>query len=158
MAKQDSLFPYRGNLGDTTGVKRKGKYFLRKRSRKKVKQTPATKNAAALFGMASKTAAFIRKSFHSVADIKADDGHINRLTKLLIPSAGQDISAIIGYRFNQSKSLKNPQKAKVIAIRLNFTTREIIDTEPDINLPGEGTLIIALQLNTATEITEVRSL
>lgn len=154
MAEQDSLFHYRGKLGNTVGVKRNGKYHIRNRSKKKPNQTPATQASANRFGQASSMAAFIRKAFYSLAPIKTDNTHINRLTKRLIPSAGKDLQVLIGYRFNLSKAITSP--TTTLAIRIDIENQTIISSNPDIHFPGPGVLIIALQSGSATEIIEVR--
>ncbi len=188
MARQKSLFPYSGALRDVIGYQRNGKHFLRRRP-EFVRQTVATCRAAQRFGIASSKAALIRKTFYSDLDIRCDDGHINRLNKLLIKAAG-NYEAITGFRFNehtgtdrfftvsprlfrngvlhiprQTLAHKNgitTLEVKVIAARIDFNTHQVTGTttailtinprEPfngadlQLNVPGEGTLVITLQV------------
>ncbi|SFO75822.1 hypothetical protein SAMN05428949_6512 [Chitinophaga sp. YR627] len=99
MARQNSLITFTGKLGNIIGYERNGKYFLRS-APEKVRQTPATRRAARRFGMISRKAALIRKAIYGEMDILCDSGHINRLNRTLIKSAG-DHTAINGFRFNE---------------------------------------------------------
>jgi hypothetical protein len=183
MAKQTSILTYSGKIGDKVGVKTKKGHFERS-CPAHVNQTPATRRAAFRFGRASRTAAFIRKSFCTIADIRKDDGYINRLTKALIPSAGMNISSIAGYRFNKAKGVmatyrdgilhipsqsgKEKLVINVITLRVHALARRVYEhsiagitldpgTGADIPicLHGPGTGIIALQINGSTEIIAV---
>ncbi|PSL24433.1 hypothetical protein [Chitinophaga ginsengisoli] len=155
MAKQKSLFPYSGQLRDLIGYERNGEHFLRRRP-EIVRQTAATRRAAQRFGVASRKAAMIRKAFYHELDIRCDNGHINRLNKLMINAAGNN-TAITGFRFNQHagtdrfftvapRLFRNevlhipPQilarykgitmlEVKVIAARIDFNTHQVIGTE-----------------------------
>ncbi len=100
MAKQTSIIQFTGRLGNMIGYYRKGNYFLRSMP-DMIRQTAATQRASQRFGMASKTGAFIRHAIYAALDVHCDSTHVNRLTKTLIPSAGNHISAIKGFRFNQ---------------------------------------------------------
>jgi hypothetical protein len=100
MAKQTSIIQFTGRLGNMIGYYRKGNYFLRSMP-DVIRQTAATQRASQRFGMASKTGAFIRHAIYAALDVNCDSTHVNRLTKTLIPSAGDHISAIKGFRFNQ---------------------------------------------------------
>ncbi|PWV56345.1 hypothetical protein [Chitinophaga sp. S165] len=99
MARQNSLFPFTGKLGNIIGYRRNGKYFLRGVP-EVVRQTPATRSAAYRFGVASRLGALIRHTFYNDLDIACDSGHINRLNKALVTAAG-NITTIKGFRFNQ---------------------------------------------------------
>ncbi|PSL22838.1 hypothetical protein [Chitinophaga ginsengisoli] len=99
MAKQTSIIPFTGKLGNLIGYERNGEYFLRSMP-EIVRQTHATRRAARRFGMASRKAALIRHAFYDDLDIRCDSGHINRLNKALI-AAGSNHAAITGFRFNQ---------------------------------------------------------
>ena len=188
MARQKSLFPYSGALRDLIGYQRNGKHFLRRRP-EFVRQTAATCRAAQRFGIASRKSALIRKTFYSDLDIRCDNGHINRLNKLLIKAAGS-YEAITGFLFNEhtgtdrfftvsprlfrNEVLHIPRQTlaqynsitmleiKVIAARIDFDTHQVTGTtttvlminphEPfngadlPLNVPGEGTLVITLQV------------
>ncbi|ACU64561.1 hypothetical protein [Chitinophaga pinensis] len=100
MAKQTSIIQFTGRLGNMIGYYRKGDYFLRS-TPDTVRQTAATQRAAQRFGMASKKGAFIRHAIYAALDVHCDSSHVNRLTKLLIPAAGNHINVIKGFRFNQ---------------------------------------------------------
>lgn len=189
MATLHSLFPFTGKLGNVIGYRRNGKFCLRSRPTT-VQRTAPTKRASKRFGMASKTAALIRKTNYGQLDVRPDSKHVNRLTTTLIPSGGNDISSIIGFRFNQQTGTDRffplPPKlsadgilhipaqtlpafkditsleVKVIATRINFTTRKVTGTESAVlvidtsepfngaavalDVPGEGTLIVTLQV------------
>ncbi|PWV46116.1 hypothetical protein [Chitinophaga sp. S165] len=99
MAKQNSLIPFTGKLGNLIGYQRNGKYFLRSMP-EVVRQTAATRRAARRFGVASRKGALIRNTFYDDLDIHCDSGHINRLNKMLIAAAGNN-AAMKGFRFNQ---------------------------------------------------------
>jgi len=99
MAKQTSIIPFTGKLGNLIGYERNGEYFLRSMP-EIVRQTHATRRAARRFGMASRKGALIRHAFYCDLDIRCDSGHINRLNKALI-AAGSNHAAITGFRFNQ---------------------------------------------------------
>jgi hypothetical protein len=99
MAKQMSIIPFTGKLGQLIGYKRNGQYFLRSMP-DSVRQTPASRRASRRFGIASAKGAFIRHAFYPHLDIRCDGGHINRLNKLLI-AAGDRHANITGFRFNQ---------------------------------------------------------
>ncbi|PWV46496.1 hypothetical protein [Chitinophaga sp. S165] len=99
MAKQISIIPFTGKLGNLIGYERNGQYFLRSMP-ETVRQTAATRRAARRFGLASRKGALIRHAFYGDLDIRCDNGHINRLNKALI-AAGSNYAAIKGFRFNQ---------------------------------------------------------
>ncbi|OMP75652.1 MULTISPECIES: hypothetical protein [unclassified Chitinophaga] len=154
MAKQTSIITFSGRLNKMIGVKRKTGSYIRCIP-EKVCQSPGTKRAAQRFGMASSIAAFIRKAIVPLLDFTCDGGHVNRLTKRLIPSGGQDIKAIKGYRFTNNKYT---EEGKIIAVRIDFSTRKIIGTgiftaDEKICIPGIGTLII---INGAGEIIDIQ--
>lgn len=188
MARQKSLFPYSGALRDLIGYERDGEHFVRRKP-EFVRQTAATCRAAQRFGIASRKAALIRKTFYGDLDIRCDSGHINRLNKLLIKAAG-NYEAVTGFRFNEhtgtdrfftvsprlfrNEVLHIPRQTlaqyngitllevKVIATRIDFnihhvtgTTTAILTINPrepfdgadlPLNVPGEGTLVITLQV------------
>lgn len=155
MAKQNSLITFTGRLGNLIGYERNGKYFLRTMP-EIVRQTAATRRAARRFGMASKKGGLIRHAFYDDLDIHCDSSHINRLNKVLIAAAGNNI-AITGFRFNQYAGIDRfftvapklfgdgilnipPQilaqhkniialEVKVIAACIDFATRQVTDTE-----------------------------
>jgi hypothetical protein len=155
MAKQMSVIPFTGKLGNLIGYKRNGKYFLRSMP-ESVRQTAATRRASRRFGIASRKGAFIRNAFYSHLDIHCDGGHINRLNRVLI-AAGDHHAAITGFRFNQYAGvdrfftmaprllpngiLKNPPhtkvrhkgiaalEVKVVATRIDFRSRQVVGSE-----------------------------
>jgi hypothetical protein len=188
MAKQISLIPFTGKLGHLIGYERNGKYFLRSMP-EIVRQTTATRRAAQRFGMASRKAALVRNAFYDELDIRCDSGYANRLNKMLI-AAGGDHTAITGFRFNEyagtdrfftvpPRLFKNgvlhipaqhiaqykevtALEVKVIAARIDFSTRRVFDTEAvvmiidpsvpfggadvPLDIPGSGTLVVTLQV------------
>jgi hypothetical protein len=188
MAKQISLIPFTGKLGHLIGYERNGKYFLRSMP-EIVCQTTATRRAAQRFGMASRKAALVRNAFYDELDIRCDTGYANRLNKVLIAAAGNH-AAITGFRFNEYAGtdrfftappslFKNgvlhlpaqhiaqykditALEVKVIAARIDFSTRRVSDTEAAVmiidplvhfagadvplDIPGSGTLVVTLQV------------
>lgn len=188
MARQISFITFTGKLGNLIGYERGGKYFLRSMP-EIVRQTPGTRRAAQRFGMASRKAALIRNAFYDELDIRCDSAHINRLNKVLITAAGNH-AALKGFRFNQHagtdrfltlppKLFRNgtvhipaqfivPYKGitaleiKVIATRIDFTTRQVCNketvvmtidpsvhfagTDLSMDISGAGTLIVTLQI------------
>ncbi|HVI48562.1 MAG TPA: hypothetical protein VM802_27080 [Chitinophaga sp.] len=156
MAKQLSIITFKGKLGNLIGYRRGGGYYLRSMPAS-VRQTVATRRAAQRFGMASKKGALIRSAFSGKMDVRCDSGHINRLTSKLIPVAGNDISSLTGFRFNQHTGTEkflllpprlsrngilyippqiipacegfNTLEIKVIAARINFTTSQVTGAE-----------------------------
>lgn len=155
MAKQHSLIPFTGKLGNLIGYQRNGEYFLRSMP-ETVRQTVATRRAARRFGIASRKGALIRNAFYTDLDIHCDSGHINRLNKVLIAAAGNN-TAMTGFRFNQHTGIDRfftvapwlsgdgilhiPSQAlvqhksitalevKVIATHIDFMTRRVTGTE-----------------------------
>jgi hypothetical protein len=155
MAKQMSVIPFTGKIGNLIGYKRNGKYFLRSMP-ESVQQTAATRRASRRFGIASGKGAFIRNAFYSHLDIHCDGSHINRMNKVLI-AAGDDHAAITGFRFNQHtgvdhfftvapRLLRNgilnipaqtigwykgiaALEVKVIATRIDFRSRQVAGNE-----------------------------
>lgn len=155
MARQNSLFPFTGKLGNVIGYERNGRYFLRSMP-ETVQQTIATRRAARRFGIASRKGALIRNAFYNELDIRCDSSHVNRLNKVLI-AAGNNNEAIIGFRFNQYTGIDKffnlapelsqagtvyipPQmlaqykdvstlEVKVIAARIDFKTGQVIGTD-----------------------------
>ncbi|MGO4292384.1 hypothetical protein [Chitinophaga sp. RAB17] len=188
MAKQMSILPFTGKLGPLIGYKRNGQYFLRSMPQS-VQQTAATRRASRRFGIASRKGAFIRKAFYPHLDIHCDGGHINRLNRLLI-TAGDHHAALTGFRFNQHTGIDRffpvaPRllsngilnipaqtiagykgmaalEVKVIATRIDFTSRQVVGSEtatlliaPDttfqetnvsLDVPGEGSLVVVFQV------------
>lgn len=161
MAKQNSILPFTGKLGNLIGYRRNGKFYLRGMP-EIVRQTVATRRAARRFGMASSRGALIRHAFYGELDVRADKTHGNRLTKALIPSAGNNIKGLTGFRFNKHTGIDRffllpPQfsadgilhipaqtlpvfknitslEVKVIATRINFETQQVVAAESDILL------------------------
>jgi hypothetical protein len=155
MAKQRSIIPFTGKLGNLIGYERNGEYFLRSMP-EVVRQTAATRRAARRFGMASRKGALIRNTFYGDLDIRFDSSHINRLNKVLIAAAGNN-AAITGFRFNQYTGTDRfftvapklfrdgtlhipPQtlaqhknittlEVKVIAARIDFSTQQVTGTD-----------------------------
>jgi hypothetical protein len=155
MAKQNSLIPFTGTLGNLIGYERNGQFFLRSKP-EIVRQTLATRRAAQRFGIASRKGAMIRHAFYDDLDIRCDSNHINRLNKVLIAAAGNN-AAIVGFRFNQHTGVDRfftvvpnvsrdgilhiPAQAlaryknvttlevKVIAARIDFITRQVAGTD-----------------------------
>lgn len=147
------MIQFSGRLGNMIGVKRRKHYYLRSFPHK-VRQSTGTRRAAQRFGLASSTAALIRKAIVPLLEFPCDGAHVNRLTKLLIPSGGQDLKILTGYRFRKDAKLAN----NYIAIRIDPNKRIItgtgIFTDPKkICIPGSGTLIV---VNTAGEIIAVK--
>ncbi|MBW8682998.1 hypothetical protein [Chitinophaga rhizophila] len=189
MAKQTSLITFTGRLGNMIGYKRNGRLFLRNMPQQ-VRQTSGTRRAALRFGKASQRAAMVRRSVKGLLDVCCDSSHINRLTSQLIPSGGSNIGSLTGFRFNKEASitrfftempvlsksgiLRIPSQAipaikgidalqvKVIATRINFSTREMTGAmshiftvvtgatfagySTEIDVPGTGILFITLQV------------
>lgn len=189
MATQTSPIAFTGRLGNLIGYRRNNKYCLRTMP-ETVRQTRATRRAAQRFGMASRRGALIRHALYGELDVHCDSTHINRLTSRLIPSAGSNINAIRGFRFNKDvgidrfftimptlsedgilhippQTLSLPKgsrqlEVKVIATRINFTANRVMDIVADVillattadfpgaimplQIPGTGTLVVALQV------------
>lgn len=99
MATQNSPIPFTGKLGKLIGYRRNGKYYLRSMP-EIVRQSAGIRRASQRFGIASKRGGLIRNAFYGELDICPDNAHGNRLTKLLIPSAGNNTKRLIGFRFN----------------------------------------------------------
>ena len=155
MAKQNSIIPFTGKLGQQIGYERNGKYFLRG-APAIVRQTIATRNAAKRFGLASRKSRLIRHAVYPELDVHCDSSHVNRLNSLLMTTAN-DHMAITGFRFNQHSGIErflavkpmlsqngelhipaqeispysqlNALEIKVIAVRIDFGTRSITGTD-----------------------------
>jgi len=154
MARQISIFPFIGRLGDVIGYMRNGKYFLRSMP-KKVRRCLASRRAARRFGIAVRRAALIRKTLYDFLEINFDSSHINRLNKVLITA--KDDHALTDFRFNQYTGTDRfftiapvfsrdgvlnipPQtlhqhknimtlEVKAIAVRFDFTTGQVTGTD-----------------------------
>ncbi|SDF05303.1 hypothetical protein [Chitinophaga filiformis] len=165
MAKQTSIIPFTGKLGNLIGYERNGEYFLRSMP-EIVRQTHATRRAARRFGMASRKGALIRHAFYCDLDIRCDGGHINRLNKTLI-AAGSNHTALTGFRFNQHTGtdrfftvapslLRNDilhipsqtiaqykgfiaLEVKVIAARIDFIKGQVTGTDTVVLMINPGT-------------------
>ena len=189
MGKQVSLITFTGKLGNMIGYMHNGKPCLRSIP-DTVGRAEGSRHASDRLGTASTNAALIRKTIYGPLDIQPDGRHVNRLTTLLIPSGGSNMSRIIGFRFNKqtgtdrfftqppklsednilhipAQKLRAPRyitslEVKVIATRINFTTRKadgvesallVIDARVPFNgaavsvdIPGEDILVITLQV------------
>jgi len=99
MARQRSIIPFTGKLGDKIGFERNGNYFFRS-APQHVQQTAATRGAAKRFGRCSRKGRLIRHACYADLDVRCDSTHVNRLNKLLI-AAGGDHKALKGFRFNE---------------------------------------------------------
>ncbi len=156
MAKQNSLIPFTGKLGNLIGYCRNGKYFLRSMP-DIVRQTTATRRSALRFGAASKRGALIRNAVCAELDVCCDNGYINRLTRALIPTAGNRKGSVEGFRFNLHTGIDrfftvtpvvsangileipgqtlprlkgiDTVEIKVIASCIDFTNQQVIDTQ-----------------------------
>jgi hypothetical protein len=154
MAKQMSVLPFTGKLGNLIGSRRNGQYFVRRKP-EVVRQTSATRRAAQRFGIASRKGALIRHAFYHDLDIRCDSGHVNRLNTLLL-AAGSNPAAITGYRFNMDAGIDrfftvaprlfksgilhipsqtliqykgiSAVEVKVIGARIDFVTRQVTGT------------------------------
>lgn len=150
MAQQTSILTFTGRLGKVSGFRRNQQHYLRSRP-DSIHHTPNMKRSAFRFGRASSMGAFIRKSFN----IAGDGGHVNRITKALIPAAGEDVSKLTGICFNNAKKTdayfstppllrkngvmhipaqtfpKGVQKLeiKLIAVRIDVQSRKILSKE-----------------------------
>lgn len=193
MARQTSMLTFTGRLGKLSGFRRNGKYYVRERPNG-IHHTSNMKRAAQRFGRASRTGAFIRKAL----EVNGDGGHVNRITRALIPSGGCDLNQLAGVQFNQSQRTYShfstlpvlrdngvlhippqvfPQRGyleiKLIVVRVDLQTRKVlgrntavinIDTSQKFSgaelcadVPGTGTLIIALSVNNSAEIIAVEN-
>ena len=158
MAKQTSIIPFTGRLGNMIGYYRDGNYYLRSMP-KKVRQTTHTRRAAKRFGIASKRGALIRKAIYGELDIPCDSNHVTRLTAALITASTNNLQAIQDFRFNQPAGISRffaiapvftedgqlhipaqtlPKfkgirywEVKVIATRIDFKKHKAIDTDVD---------------------------
>ncbi|SFN22873.1 hypothetical protein SAMN05428949_2031 [Chitinophaga sp. YR627] len=99
MARQRSIIPFTGKLGNKIGFERNGNYFFRS-APQNVQQTAATRGAAKRFGRYSRKGRLIRHACYPELDVRCDSTHVNRLNKLLITAAG-DHKALKGFRFNE---------------------------------------------------------
>lgn len=184
MGKQSSIIIFTGKLGDRIGYRRNGEYFVRGVPAE-VKQTLATRAAARRFGIASRKAKLVRLAFSELS-IRNDSSHINRLNKVFIQN-----KALTGFRFNKQAGIEKvfniqpkltkegilhipPQQllqcttleVKVVAARIDFITRQIVNTETamivldprepfagadlSVNISGKGTLVVTIQVSTST--------
>lgn len=167
MAQQSSLFKYRGRLDKTVGVLRDGKYHFRSLPLN-VRQSNRTRMAAKRFGEASNIGALIRRAFTPSLYEGFDKRYINQLTKTIY--TGVDIK---GFRFNQEMGIgrffqsmpfvsrdgilhlpaHHSLSITVIAARINFETKEVVgrvvieDLAQPIDVPGEGTLVVTMQVS-----------
>ena len=155
MARQRSIIPFTGKLGDQIGFERDGKYFFRS-APQHIRQTNATRRASRRFGRCSRKGRLIRHVCYPELDVRCDSTHVNRLNKCLI-EAGGDHTALTGFRFNEQVGIdrfftKNPGyvqngtwhipaqdipqcahftalELKVIAVRIDFNTNRVTGTD-----------------------------
>ncbi len=193
MAKQTGLFKFTGKLDNVIGYRRNGVHFVRSMPAT-VKQSTATRRASRNFGVASGKGKLIRRALLPYLHLRYDGTLVNRLNKTLIQSGHHQLQGLEGFRFNRhtgieklfplppaltaegvltlpAQALPKPGGAthlelRVIAARINFAERRIINTETvteliDLNsdfngleLPvpgcGRGTLLLVLELRACT--------
>jgi hypothetical protein len=173
MAKQSCILKYSGKLGDQIGY-RKGKHYFMRQAPAVVRQTTATKKAAADFGTASKGSRVIRHALQDSLQHCYDPSLNVRLNKVLGEivradahhSAGQRLltadhmTHLQGFQFNADARLDQfLTDPPVVKIDDNQGTGV---TLPDIRLKHTKTLqgvthlsirAIALSVNFAKETT-----
>lgn len=193
MAKQTGLFKFTGKLDNVIGYRRNGVHFVRSMP-DKVRQTPATRRAAREFGVASRKGRLIRRAISPYLG-RHDSTSVNRLNKVLIQLRNNRLQGIEGFRFNRHTGLdkifaqlpvytaagvvKIPAQelpllgrashleVNVIAARINFAERRIVDVESVTELidlsreftgmelaasvGGKGTLIVTVQVQACSQ-------
>ncbi len=197
MAILDSIIPFTGRLGNIIAYKRNGKHCLRTVP-DKVRQTDNTRRAAKWFGAASRKGALIRSAITPELDIFPDRVLVNRLNSYIVQAGRNNHAGLVNFRFNGYTGLHKhfqgkpvftkdgklhipPQQfqayngairmeIKVIATRINFSTRTVTGTDAavlNVNLnepfqhfegtdlwvdvPGKGTLVVVLQVRLFTK-------
>ncbi|WP_142688514.1 hypothetical protein [Chitinophaga polysaccharea] len=100
MAKQTGIALFTGKLENQVGYRRNGKYFIRAMPQK-VQQTPATRQSAQEFGIASRNAKPIRQATAPLLDMIPDNTSVNRLNKAMIRTGKTRLEDIRGFRFNK---------------------------------------------------------
>jgi hypothetical protein len=160
MARQRSIIPFTGKLGDKIGFERNGNYFFRS-APQNVQQTAATRCAAKRFGRYSRKGRLIRHACYPELDVRCDSTHVNRLNKLLI-AAASDHKALKGFRFNEHAGIdrfltKMPEIAangvlhipaqemsscdhfkslaiKITAVCIDFNANRVINTDTHVTI------------------------
>lgn len=193
MATQTGILQFTGRLGNVIGYRRSGRYFLRS-MQETVRQTTATRRASRDFGIASRKGKLIRRAVLSQLQVTHDGSLVNRLNKILIQTAKNNLQSLEGFRWNKHTGIStffsqqptiaangmvkipaqviSPTGAfthlevSAIAVRINFTERRVTGrhissvkinlqepfqgAELEANVPGNGTLLVVLQVRTYT--------
>lgn len=148
MAKQQTVIPITGKLGNMIGFRRNGRYFMRA-APTLVRQSPASKRAAGRFGIASKMGALVRQAFHDLTLRNASD-LANALTRALVLSKLDVASALQGFQFNDRMPT-----GRLLPIPPRFTKDGMLHLAPQEGAIGNGpTLeikVVAAKLNFATQ-------
>ncbi|MES2652632.1 MAG: hypothetical protein V4663_12890 [Bacteroidota bacterium] len=84
MAIQQGIISLSGKVGDLIFSNRKGKHIAKKKSLVPMNQTEATKKSSSDFGVASKAAARLRRSFAPFIEKYGDTTLVSRFTKHML--------------------------------------------------------------------------
>ncbi|KAA2243812.1 hypothetical protein F0L74_15160 [Chitinophaga agrisoli] len=173
MAKQTGVIKFTGKLGNLIGYRRNGKHCLRTMP-ETVRQTVATRQAAARFGVASRKGKLIRRAIVPRLDIRCNGTLVNRLNRALILTCKNNMQTLEGFRFNPhtgldklipqlpvytsagilhlpAQELPKPGTAThlefcAIAVRINFTERRVVHVEEATTLIDLRTPFTGLDL------------
>jgi hypothetical protein len=108
MARQSTILKFSGKLGDQVGY-RKGKHYFMRKAPTVVKQTTATKEAAADFGTASKASRIIRHALQENRQHCYDPSLNIRLNKVLGEIVRADTAHPAGQRIITADNMQHLQ-------------------------------------------------
>jgi hypothetical protein len=140
MAKQSCILKYSGKLGNQVGYRRGKHYFIRQ-APAVVKQTAATKKAAADFGTASKGSRIIRHALQESLQYCYDSSLNIRLNKVLGEIVRADTQHPVGQRILTADHMKQLQ-----GFQFNGDTRlgQFLTATPAVEMEDTHSISISL--------------
>jgi hypothetical protein len=139
MPRQMSIIPLSGRMGDVVYYYRKNrknqKKYLARRAPATVTQTPATKRAAADFGIASKSSGLIRRAMHEYTQLCPDHSLHYNLNKKMGEILRADVNHPLGQRVFTAANLQSLQHFRFNSeAGIQYTTLIENNAPGDINI------------------------
>ncbi|WP_126248175.1 hypothetical protein [Chitinophaga rhizosphaerae] len=128
MATLNSIITFTGKLGNIIAYSRGGKHFLRTRP-ETVRQTEGTRQAAKLFGAASRNGAFIRNAITPALDIHVDGTLVNRLNSAILKAGRNNHAGLTSFQFNGTTGIEK-----------FFQSRPIFSKDGKLHIPAQQIL------------------
>lgn len=140
MAKQKSILPFSGKLGNQIGYQRGKQYFLRAAA-VGIKQTTATKKAARDFGTASKCSRIIRHALREDLQHCYDSSLNNRLNKVFGEIIRADVQHLPGQRIPVAA---NMDVLSGFQMNNGAGVRQLLDMTPIIEKDDDQGILVSL--------------